>query len=124
MTPPKAHTVTPPSVIFVFGSNLAGYHGAGAARDAVMYWEARYYHGKGRQGYAYAIPTKDDKMQPLPLGAIASYVRDFLQYARTYPQLDFQVTAIGCGLAGYRPEQIAPMFKNAPPNVHLPLGWK
>lgn len=116
--------MSPPSIIFVFGSNLAGRHGAGAARHAVMYWGAKYNRGEGRQGYAYAIPTKDGVLNTLPLDHIEMYVKNFIHYAKLYPQLDFQTTAIGCGLAGLKPEQIAPMFKDAPPNVHLPLGWR
>lgn len=112
------------SIIFVFGSNLLGAHGAGAARHAMMYWGARYNRGEGRQGYAYAIPTKDKMIKTLPLDQIAVYVQTFLKYAEAYSMLDFQVTAIGCGLAGLTPEQVAPLFKGAPPNVHLPLGWR
>lgn len=112
------------SIIFVFGSNLAGAHGAGAARHAMMYWGAHYNRGEGRQGYAYGIPTKDRMLKTLPLEVIESYVRNFLDYAYMFPGLDFQVTAIGCGLAGLTPKEIAPMFKRATPNVHLPLGWR
>lgn len=112
------------SIIFVFGSNLAGAHGAGAARHATMYWGASYNRGEGRQGYAYAIPTKSRTLRTLSLDQIAVYVQTFIKYAEMYSMLDFQVTAIGCGLAGLTPEQVAPMFKGAPPNVHLPLGWR
>lgn len=112
------------SIIFVFGSNLAGQHGAGAAKHALMYWEAKYNVGEGRQGYAYGIPTKDRMLKTLPLEQIAVYVDSFLKFAKLYPMLDFQVTAVGCGLAGLTPEQVAPLFKGATPNVHLPLGWR
>lgn len=111
-------------IIFVFGSNLAGIHGAGAARHALMYWNATKGWSIGRQGYSYAIPTKDKILITLPLRLIKPHVFDFIAYARSHSKLDFQVTRIGCGLAGYKDEDIAPMFRDAPANVHLPLGWR
>lgn len=112
------------SVIFVFGSNLIGHHGAGAALDALNYWGAEYGVGIGRTGQCWAIPTKDEHIETLPLIAIDWYVHAFLAYANSHPELDFQVTAIGCGLAGYHWHEIAPMFHGAAPNCHLPLRWK
>ena len=109
--------------IFVFGSNLAGRHGAGAALCARNNYGAVYGQGVGRQGYSYAIPTKDCRINTLPLETIQGYVNEFLLYARNHPELDFQVTRIGCGLAGYNDAQIAPMFTNAPSNCSLPEGW-
>ena len=112
---------TPKSIpVFVFGSNLAGRHGKGAALWARQHRGAIYGQGAGRQGNAYAIPTKDHRLRVLPLDAIQSYVTVFLEYARQQPTTTFELTPIGCGLAGYRPEQIAPMFSNAPSNVQLP----
>ena len=113
-------------MIFVFGSNLAGRHGKGAALFARKNHAAVYGQGKGRQGNSYAIPTKDHSIQTLPLAAIQRHVQTFLEYA-SGPQnstLEFEVTKIGCGLAGYTEEQIAPMFLNAPANCHLPKGWR
>lgn len=110
--------------IFVFGSNLAGRHGAGAALFAKNHRGAIYGQGVGRQGDSYAIPTKSAQLVTLTLGIIASYVVDFLHYARLNPTLTFEVTRIGCGLAGYKDADIAPMFKNAPPNCRLPSGWR
>lgn len=111
----------PPAVpIFVFGSNLAGRHGKGAALWARQHRGAIYGCGAGPQGDAYAIPTKDERLRVLPLDRIASYVADFLDYAQQRPSLRFQLTPIGCGLAGYRPEQVAPLFANAPANVQMP----
>lgn len=110
--------------IFVFGSNLAGRHGAGAALFARRNHGAIYGQGIGPQGNSYAIPTKDYHIQTLPLETIQGYVNEFLHYARNHPELDFQVTRIGCGLAGYTDAQIAPMFANAPSNCHLPDGWR
>lgn len=99
--------------IFVFGSNLAGIHGAGAAKTALVKFGARNTIGFGRVGDTYAIPTKDHEIKRLSLGDIKPFVNYFLQYARLKPNLTFLVTPIGCGLAGYTPEQIAPMFKAA-----------
>ena len=107
-------------MIFVFGSNLAGRHGKGAALYAKQHHGAVYGVGVGRTGNAYAIPTKDEKIKTLPLDRINCYVQQFLSYARANPSLTFQVTAIGCGLAGYKPAQIAPMFREAPANCNLP----
>ena len=104
----------------MFGSNLGGRHGAGAALAARLMHGAIYGRGVGRQGSSYAIPTKDAQLRTLPLETIETYVRRFLAYAYEHPELTFQVTAIGCGLAGYKPEQIAPMFVDAPPNCVMP----
>lgn len=106
--------------IFVFGSNLAGRHGRGSAREARLKHGAVYGQGIGRQGNSYAIPTKDRFLHVLPLEEIERYVAGFLDYARTRPEDRFKVVAIGCGLAGYRPEEIAPLFQGAPDNVLLP----
>jgi len=109
--------------IFVFGSNLAGRHGKGAALEARIKWNAIYGQGVGRQGNSYAIPTKDHRLIPLNLGTIRTYVREFLSYAREYPELEFVVTRIGCGLAGYTDQEIAPMFIGAPQNCKMPKEW-
>lgn len=112
------------NLIFVFGSNLAGRHGKGAALTARKEYGAVYGRGRGRTGHAYAIPTKDERLQSLPLNRIHGCVCEFLEYARAHPELQFQVTRIGCGLAGYTDEQIAWMFKAAPDNCMLPDGWR
>src|SRR5262245_39510452 len=106
--------------IFVFGSNLAGIHGKGAALHALNHHGAIYGRGIGRQGSSYAIPTKDTKLKPLPLPVIQFYVNRFIRYAESKSKLRFKLTAIGTGLAGYKPSQIAPMFKAAPENVTIP----
>lgn len=108
------------SEIFVFGSNLAGRHGKGAALEARKKHGAIYGEGVGLQGRSYAIPTKDKYLRTLPLSAIELYVQGFLGVARTSPHHTFRLTPIGCGLAGYKPEQIAPMFKGAPKNIIMP----
>lgn len=111
--------------IFVFGSNRAGRHGAGAAKTALDKFGARMGCGEGLQGRSYAIPTKDDRVRTLPLVSIAAHVRRFLKYAGRNPDLTFIVTKIGCGLAGYNVSEIAPLFRQSPtldvpPNVILP----
>lgn len=110
--------------IFVFGSNEAGRHGKGAALAAVRQHGAVYGQGRGIQGNSYAIPTKDWQIKTLPLATIAIYVDEFLFYAFRHPELTFNVTRIGCGLAGYQDSDIAPMFKDAPINCNLPEGWR
>lgn len=106
--------------IFVFGSNLAGRHGKGAALYAKQHYGAIYGQGVGRQGNSYAIPTKDERLRTLDLDSIMRHVMRFMSYAMANPKTVFRLTPIGCGLAGYRPEQIAPMFYAAPPNVKRP----
>lgn len=103
-------------IVFVFGSNLVGRHGAGAALYARKAYGAIYGRGEGYQGAAYAIPTKDERMATLPLFRIRNYVDQFKRFARENPHLQFKVTPIGCGLAGYTPAQISPMFEDAPEN--------
>lgn len=110
--------------IFVFGSNLAGRHGRGAALCALRIYGAKYGQGSGMQGRSYAIPTKDEKLKTLSLDLICAYVREFIVFAATYHEMTFCVTRIGCGLAGYSDEDIAPMFKHAPENCKLPKGWR
>jgi hypothetical protein len=111
--------------VFVFGSNLAGRHGKGAALFARQHRGAIYGCAIGYQGNSYAIPTKDAALRTLALERIQAHVDYFLSFAREIrPDLQFQLTPIGCGLAGYKPEQIAPMFRNAPPNVILPEKFK
>ena len=122
-------TYYPPSLndgkhVFVFGSNRAGRHGKGAARDAVLHWGAKRDVAEGMTGNAYAIPTKDEWLRTLPLQEVEEGVRRFVAYARSHTDLVFLVTAIGTGLAGYDSIAIAPMFKNAPANCVLPEGWR
>jgi hypothetical protein len=110
--------------IFVFGSNLAGRHGAGAAKWALLNKGAVYGCGIGLQGQSYAIPTKDEKVKTLPLDRIYTYVQEFKQFAYQHRELTFEVTKIGCGLAGYIPAQIAPFFVDMPFNVILPQEFE
>jgi hypothetical protein len=110
---------------FVFGSNEAGRHGKGAALCAKQYFGAVYGQGHGEQGSSYAIATKDTFLCSLPLDQIRENVRVFLQHATNHPHKQFAVSRVGCGLAGYRDEEIAPMFKEHPSNVYfLEESWK
>lgn len=111
------------SNIFVFGANLAGRHGRGAAKEACLSWGA-VYGCISESGEAYGIPTKDKSLRTLPLDKIQYYVEIFLDYAAENPQNTFLVTRIGCGLAGYTDAEIAPMFSSSPDNVLLPPEWK
>ena len=122
-----SHRITPDNIrslgnneIFVFGSNLAGMHAGGAARVAVEKFGAIMGQGVGLQGQSYAIPT----MQGGP-DTILPYVEDFIRFADMHPELTFLVTSIGCGIAGFRPAEIAPLFAGAVnvPNIHLPQDF-
>lgn len=109
--------------IFVFGSNESGIHGAGAAKHALTLG-AVYGHSYGQAGDTWAIPTKNRDIQTMPLERIQKYVTGFLAYAEGHPNLNFQVTRIGCGLAGYKDKVIAPMFAGAPLNCQFDEQWR
>ena len=122
---PQMITSLGPGEIFVFGSNLKGLHGGGAAK-AAMKFGAEWGNGVGIQGQTYAIPTLSlpggapENMLPVP--EIGKYVNEFIRYAAHHPENHFYVTPIGCGIAGFTPAQIAPLFKDALKldNVSLP----
>jgi len=113
--------------VFVFGSNTAGRHGKGAAKQA-MKWGAKYGTGNGIQGNTYGIPTVNGNITgKLSLGKISSYVDEFIEFAKKHTELTFLVTEIGCGLAGWTVSDIAPLFKDAVEieNIRLPHSfWK
>ena len=106
-----------PNEIFVFGSNLEGMHGGGAALTAYKKFGAVWGQGTGLQGQSYAIPTMQGGVE-----TIKPYVDEFIDFARKHPDLRFLVTPIGCGIAGFKPSQIAPLFTEAKnlPNIYLP----
>lgn len=108
--------------VFVFGSNEAGIHGAGAAKAALKKG-AVLRKAEGHWGNTYAIPTKSPGLRTLNLAEIEEYVASFIDYAIKHPELQFQITQIGCGLAGLKPEQIAPMFRLAPQNCWFDKAW-
>lgn len=103
--------------IFVFGSNLQGMHGGGAARVALEQFGAVWGQGTGLQGQSYAIPTMHGGVD-----VIAPYVNDFIAFAKEHPELKFLVTEIGCGIAGFSVSEMAPLFKEALDitNIYLP----
>ena len=118
---PRHITTLEPGEIFVFGSNAQGMHLGGAARTAHMKFGAVWGNGEGLQGQSYAIPTMEGEE------STKRAVERFVQFAQEHPELKFLVTPIGCGIAGYTPEEIAPMFKAAVTlkNVYLPkIFWK
>lgn len=106
--------------VFVFGSNLEGMHGGGAARVARQRFGAIMGQGVGLQGQSYAIPTMQGGVE-----TIRPYVDEFIAFAKQHPELFFYVTRIGCGIAGFTDEEIAPLFAGAAgvENICLPAGW-
>lgn len=111
--------------VFVFGSNESGFHGRGAAKTA-MQWGAIYGQAYGLQGKTFAIPTVKKFIKgKLEINKIADYVNRFIDFTKTRKDLDFLVTEIGCGLAGYSVSDIAPLFKecNDLDNVYLPKSF-
>ena len=106
--------------VFVFGSNLAGAHGGGAALLAYRKIGAIWGQGVGLQGQSYGIPTMHGGVD-----AIKPYVDEFIEFAKTRPDLTFLVTRVGCGIAGFTNEEISPLFAKAHevPNIVLPAGW-
>lgn len=127
---PEFITSLKPNEIFVFGSNLQGMHAGGAARCA-MKFGAEWGNGVGLQGNTYAIPTltfpagMDTEDDMLDLSDINRYVQQFIAFAKAHPELFFYVTPIGCGIAGFTPRQIAPLFRGALEleNVSLPKDF-
>lgn len=119
-TAPERITRLGKGEIFVFGSNLAGMHGGGAAYQAFRNFGAVMGLGVGLQGQSYAIPTMQGGVE-----TIQPYVDQFITFAREHPELTFLVTAIGCGIAGFSPEEIAPLFCGAinVENIHLPASF-
>lgn len=109
--------------VFVFGSNLAGRPGRGAAKHALERHGAIFGQGLGRQGMSYAIPIKGATLITLGLYIIREHVRDSVAYATEHLEERFYVTRVGCGLAGYTDAEIGPLFANAPFNVQLPPQW-
>ena len=97
-----------PNEVFVFGSNLAGMHGGGAAWIAYERFGAIMGQGVGLQGQSYAIPTMQGGVE-----TIKPYVDEFIDFANKHPEYKFLVTKIGCGIAGFRDKEIAPLFENA-----------
>lgn len=122
-TPEMVNTLEP-NQIFVFGSNYAGHHGAGAARLAWKKFGAIWGQGMGLMGQSYGIATKGWKIETLPLYKVETQVAKFVRFSLSHPELEFLVTKIGCGLAGWNTKDIAPMFDGKlPQNVILPQDF-
>lgn len=117
---PEHITHLGPDEVFVFGSNLAGQHSGGAARTAYEHFGAIWGQGVGIQGQSYAIPTMQGDVD-----TIKPYVDEFIALAREWDQTTFYVTRIGCGIAGFTDQQIAPLFTDALDlyNVRLPKSF-
>ena len=109
--------------IFVFGSNLSGIHGAGAAKAALKF-DACWGKGVGHIGQSYALPTKGLKIVTMQLAEVIPYITRFVQYAKDNPELTFFVTRVGYGLAGFTDADIAPLFIGATDNCNFPEEWK
>ena len=119
-TTPERITELEPNEIFVFGSNLQGMHGGGAAYIAYRKFGAIMGQGVGLQGQSYGIPTMQGGVE-----TIRPYVDEFIEFAKAHQELMFLVTRIGCGIAGFTDEEISPLFKEARDveNIVLPEGW-
>jgi hypothetical protein len=110
--------------IFVFGSNLSGIHGGGAARYAYDHYGAEWGVGEGLTGDCYALPTKEANVRDArSVADISQSVARFLEFAAAHPELTLHVTRVGCGLAGFVDEQIAPMFFDAGSNCEFDPAW-
>ena len=103
--------------VFVFGSNGFGAHNGGAAATAVAKFGAVMGQAEGLQGQSYAINTMDG------MDVMAEQIARFIEFAKEHPDLKFLVTEIGCGIAGYTPEEVVPLFKEVPDNVVLPESF-
>ena len=117
---PEAITTLRPDEVFVFGSNLQGHHGGGAARVAQMKFGAIWGQGVGLQGQCYAIPTMQGGVE-----TVKPYVDEFIAFAKEHKEWFFYVTRIGCGIAGFKDQDIAPLFVDALPieNICLPESF-
>ena len=117
---PERITELAENEVFVFGSNLAGAHGGGAALLAYRKFGAIWGQGVGLQGQSYGIPTMHGGVD-----AIKPYVDEFIEFAKTRPDLTFLVTRVGCGITGFTNEEISPLFAKAHDveNIVLPAGW-
>lgn len=115
------------NMVFVFGSNTAGIHGAGAAKYARFNKGAELGVGEGLTGMAYALPTKHrgngGRLITSHISSVAKAVQRFMDFARENSDMSFQVTRIGCGLAGFHDSEIAPLFRDAPDNCYFDTAW-
>jgi len=110
--------------VFVFGSDLAGRHASGDALKALRHHGAVYDRGVGLQGRSYVIPVRDGHGKLMPVAVITRYVNAFLRFAAIHREMTFHISRIGCERGGYRDDEIAPLFAEAPPTCRLPRGWE
>lgn len=110
-------------MIFVFGSNLDGIHGKGAALYARKYLDAEIGIGEGITGKCYALPTKGHRLSNMTVAQIKDHVDRFIEFANYNKHLVFKVTQVGCGLGGHSAKDIAPLFLNAPKNCYFDKEW-
>lgn len=122
---PQADMITSlePNEVFVFGSNLAGRHGAGAALQARLQWGARWGVGEGLTGQCYAFPTLDRDLDKLPLSDLTQSVTRLYETCQQHADRVFLLTKVGCGLAGYDESVIRELFVHPPHNLLLPVDW-
>lgn len=120
----KDGTLPTENEIFVFGSNEAGIHGAGAAKVAREKFGAIWGEGVGITGNCYAIPTKDKVIDTLLLDCVRNYIEEFVEFSKEYPEVQFFVTRVGCGLAGFIDADIAPLFKQCGDNCSFAEEWR
>ncbi|AYO54898.1 A1S_2505 family phage non-structural protein [Acinetobacter wuhouensis] len=114
----------PEDTIFVFGSNMVGTHQGGAAKTALLYFGATKGVGRGWAGQSFAIPTMNEHLQQMPLSQIQHYIDDFKIYTKNHLKMKYFITSVGCGVAGYKVEEIAPMFKGISRNVIFPVSFR
>lgn len=114
---PSNLTTLPANGVFVFGSNVEGDHGAGAALTALHRFGAVTGVGEGLQGQSYGLPTMEG------IESFREAAGRFVHFAAAHPECDFYLTKVGCGIAGYGEDEVAPMFADASPNVIKPAGW-
>jgi len=113
-----------PNQVFVFGSNLAGRHGAGAARVALEKFGAKYGIGEGLQGQSYAFPTLDSYFRKVPVLTLKMAVYNLYQTCHLNPDKEFLLTKVGCGIAGFDEDYMKSLFyEPRPANLIFPEGW-
>ncbi|MCQ4165105.1 A1S_2505 family phage non-structural protein [Tahibacter harae] len=110
--------------IFVFGSNLAGHHAGGAARQAAECFGATDGVGEGMTGHCYAFPTLGHQLERLPLQQLEASRDRLYSCCHNHPQLRFLLTKVGCGIAGYAEQAMQDLFQDPPRNLVLPHDWQ
>lgn len=123
MYTPDRITKLRPNEVFVFGSNLAGNHAGGAARQAFDSFGAKYGVGEGTTGHCYAFPTLDRNFNKLSVERLKQARDNLYVSATANPNLVFLLTKVGCGIADYPEEEMKALFVDAPNNIVKPEGW-